>query len=100
MDPVKLADLYLHCFKKMCKIPKKVADRPAMTIAVDLGRKATKQTNSAFIRANKVYTHFNRVQNFEKLLTVHLLGKRWYSVKFTHISILVPKFEQVHLTTL
>ena len=34
-------------------LPRKKADRPAMTIAVDLGRKATKQTDKAVIKGNR-----------------------------------------------
>ena len=47
----------------------KLTDRPAMTIAVDLGRKATKQTN------NSVCSH--DIHSSHKKQTTYLDKKYW-----------------------
>ena len=43
-------------------LPRRGTDRPAMTIAVDLGRKATKQTNK------NLYTHVQWIGHLQKWL--------------------------------
>ena len=52
----------------------KSTDRPAMTIAVDLGRKATKQTNKQTQSYCFFQTTFNSDHLFQKMFKISFKG--------------------------